>query len=136
LAKKKQQGKQEVGSMKTKRPATITLAVTAIALAILFIGIVDNPENSTVKNYFESANFTLIPSNATNTPQTPMTRIQLNTMQELVSQAQKLNKTTIYTEISSPTTVYSYGALIAKQTHYTIIALLHGLAWTLIRYTQ
>jgi len=95
--------------VKTKRPAAITLAVTAIALAILFIGIVDNPENSTVRNYFESASYTLIPSNNTNITQTPMTRIQLNTPQELMSQAQKLNNTTIYTEGNAPTTVYSYG---------------------------
>ena len=97
-------------SMKIKKPALTTLIVTAISSATLFTGIIDNPENVGVKTYFENSNYTLVPVNVTSLPSS-LKEVQLKTPQELISKAQALNVSTIYTEGTAPTTVYSYGVL-------------------------
>ena len=99
--------------MKIKKSTITLLIITIIAIATLLIGILDNSESSTAKNYFESTSLTIVPANSTNLllTKTSPTLIQLQNPEELTSKAQNLNVTTIYKEGTAPTTIYSYGII-------------------------
>lgn len=80
-------------------------------LAIFFIGIIHNGDNST-RSYFESNHFTLTPINQDLLNQTiPLTLVQVKSPQALVAEAQILNATTIYIGTTDPTSVYAYGII-------------------------
>jgi hypothetical protein len=95
--------------MQINKSTLITLTVTAISIAILFIGIVDNPQNPAVRNNFEKLPYTIVPVNASEL--VPMTNVQLQSPQQLLDKATQLNITIIYEGGTPPTTVYSYGII-------------------------
>ena len=103
--------------MKIKKPTITLLIITIIAIATLLIGILDNSESSTAKNYFESTPLTIVPANSTNLPQTKTspTLIQLHNPEELTSKP-KLSTSQQFTKKEPRQPPYTHTELLTRIT--------------------